>query len=273
MDLNINKLAEHVKDADAFHLPFERVIPVPQPFEAIGIPLHVTKFMVLELLAAVALIAVFVPLARKIATGKPPKGALWNMLETMVFFVRDEMVRPAIGHHEADRFVPFILSLFFFILGCNLLGMIPTLGSPTASINVTAPLAVISFLVCIGAGMKKFGALKFWLGLCPHMDLPFALKIFLVPMILALEILGLCIKHTILAVRLLANMFAGHLVLAVIVGFIPATASMLIWYGVTPASILGATALNLLELFVAFLQAYLFAFLTALFIGMSVHQH
>jgi len=90
-----------------------------------------------------------------------------------------------------------------------------------------------------------------------------------------MEVLGLLIKHTVLAVRLVANMFAGHLVLAVVVGFVTATVHSLlaVWLGVTVASVLGATALSLRELLVAFLQAYIFTFLSALFIGMAVHQH
>jgi F-type H+-transporting ATPase subunit a len=99
------------------------------------------------------------------------------------------------------------------------------------------------------------------------------MAIFLIPMILVIEIMSLFIKHVILAIRLLANMFAGHLVLGVILAFIPLFAGNVLWYGVTPAAVFGATGLNLLELLVAFLQAYVFAFLAALFIGMSVHQH
>ena len=105
------------------------------------------------------------------------------------------------------------------------------------------------------------------------MDLPLVLAIFLKPMILLIELLGLGIKHFVLSVRLFANMFAGHLILAVIIGFIAETAHLAIWYGVMPAAVFGAVALNMLELFVAFLQAYIFAFLSALFIGMAVHQH
>jgi F-type H+-transporting ATPase subunit a len=106
------------------------------------------------------------------------------------------------------------------------------------------------------------------------MDLPAALGIVLRPMIFVLETIGLLIRHAVLAVRLLANMMAGHLVLAVMLAFIAAAASnALVWYGVTPLSLLGATALNMLELFVAFLQAYIFTFLSALFIGMAVHPH
>jgi F-type H+-transporting ATPase subunit a len=262
------KLAGHVKDAPAFELPFHHEVLLPK---ICG--LQLTKFMVLELVAAVAMIVIFVPLGRKLARGRPPKGHLGNLFELMIVFVRDEMVRPAIGGHDADRFLPLILTLFFFILFCNLLGVLPWAGSPTASINVTAPLAVMTFLAGVGAGMKKYGPAGFWLGLCPHMELSPLMKAVLVPLILVLEIVGLLIKHCILAIRLLANMFGGHLVLAMIVAFIPAMAASLLWPGVTVLSVLGGTAISLLELLVAFLQAYIFAFLSALFIGMNVHQH
>jgi F-type H+-transporting ATPase subunit a len=268
MDLNPAKLADHVKDAAAFELPFHIEIALPK---ILGF--QVTKFMVLEVAAALLMVLIFVPLGRKIAGGKPPKGRFWNALDLMVLFIRNEIVRPAIGHHDADRFLPLILTLFFFILFCNLMGLAPCLGSPTASINATAPLAFVAFVAGVGSGMKKFGAAKFWLGLCPPMEVPIVLKVVLKPMILVLEIVGLLIRFSVLAVRLLANMFGGHLGLAMIIGFIPAMAGSWLWFGVTPLAVFGATAISMLELFVAFLQAYVFSFLAALFIGMAVHQH
>jgi len=276
MDINPVELAGHVKDAESFHLPFGLEIPLPHgTVEVLGREIHLrlTKFMALELVAALLMLLIFIPLARNIATGQRPRGRIWNLFEAVLLFVRDEMVRPAIGRPEADRFLPFIWTLFIFILFCNLLGLVPWAGSPTGSISVTAAMALIAFGVVMGAGMKKSGLLGFWTGLVPHMELPWLLAILLKPMILFIEIFGLLIKHTILAVRLLANMFAGHLVLAVIMGFILLFVGKIAWYGVMPAAVLGATALNLLELFVAFLQAYIFAFLTALFIGMALHQH
>ncbi len=132
---------------------------------------------------------------------------------------------------------------------------------------------MITFVTVVGAGIAKFGPVRFWIGQVPHMDVPLVMGLFLRPMIFVLEVFGLCVRHSILAVRLFANMFAGHLVLAVIVGFIAAAAPTLLWYGVMPASVLGAVALDLLELMVAFIQAYVFTFLAALFIGMAVHQH
>ena len=271
MALDPAKLAEHVQDADFFELPLGTHIAIPQPFEACG--LHLTKFMLLELVAALLMLVIFIPLARRIVHGGPPRGRLWNFFETILIFVRNEMVRPAIGRHDGDRFLPFIWTLFFFILFCNLLGLLPWAGSPTGSFSVTAALALIVFIVLVAAGMKKYGPVRFWLGFAPPMDLPPLMRVILVPMILGLEIVGLMIRHCILAVRLLANMFAGHFVLAMILGFVLATADSELWYGVTPAAVLGGTAVSMLELFVAFLQAYIFAFLAALFIGMAVHQH
>jgi F-type H+-transporting ATPase subunit a len=268
MDLDPAKLVDHVNDAHAFELPFHIELALPK---VLGF--QITKFMVLEVAAALLMVLIFVPLGRKVAGGRVPKGRFWNALDLMVLFIRNEIVRPAIGRHDADRFLPLILTLFFFILFCNLMGLFPWLGSPTASINATAPLALVAFAAGIGAGMKKYGVIGFWLGLCPPMDVPIALKVVLMPMILVLEIVGLLIRYSVLAVRLLANMFGGHLGLAMIIGFIPAMAGSLLWYGVTPLAIFGATAISMLELFVAFLQAYVFSFLAALFIGMSVHQH
>ncbi len=289
-------LIGHVKDADYFEVPralggIDGKIYVPQlrdhaeplvnlhtgigPLDEILEPfdLKITKFMVLEVVVAVVVMLLFIALANRMRKTDRPKGRLWNMLEAMLVFIRDQVARPAIGKHDADRFLPFLWTVFFFVLMCNLLGMIPWLGSPTGALATTGAMALITFISVIGAGMTKMGPVGFWTGQVPHMDLPLPLAIFLKPMIFVIEVLGLCIKHFVLAVRLLANMLAGHLVLAVLLAFIAAAwTSPFIW-GVAPATILGATALSLLELFVAFLQAYIFTFLSALFIGMAVHPH
>jgi F-type H+-transporting ATPase subunit a len=183
------------------------------------------------------------------------------------------VARPTIGSHDGDRFAPYLLNIFFFVLICNLLGLVPWAGSPTAALATTAALAVITFVAVIVSGSIKLGPLGFWLGQVPHMDVPRVIGVALKPMIFAIEVLGLLIKHFVLAMRLLANMMAGHVVLAVMVAFISASAGTLAFFGVVPASVLGSVALNLLELFVAFLQAYIFAFLSGLFIGMAVHPH
>jgi len=295
------ELFGHVKDAQYFHLPNLTeeglIVQIPQPaefapwlpqpaeiVEPLGIeeppawltePWSLTKFMILEAVAAVLMIVIFVWLARKIASGERPRGILWNLFEAMVVFMRDEVARPAIGKKDADRFLPFIWTVFFFILFCNLLGMVPWAGSPTGAWGCTLTLAVIAFVTMIGAGIKKYGPIGFWTGQVPHMELPLVMALFIKPMVLLIEVGGMLIKHFVLSVRLLANMFAGHLVLAVILGFIAATAdrNAALWTTVMFGSVFGAVALSLLELFVAFLQAYIFAFLSALFIGMAVHQH
>ena len=182
----------------------------------------------------------------------------------------------AISGHPADKYLPFVWSCFFYVLFCNLLGAIPWMGSATGEINVTSALAVVVFGAVVLAGSRETGIVGFWKNLAPSMDLPGPIKLLVVPMIWLIELVGLLIKHGVLAVRLFANMMAGHTVIAVILGFIAVAAATgvdWLFYMVLPASILGQVAIGLLELFVAFLQAYIFAFLTALFIGTAVHPH
>jgi F-type H+-transporting ATPase subunit a len=222
---------------------------------------------------ALILILAFVILAKRVKHGRPAKGRLWNMFEAFLLFIRDEIARPAIGHHDADRFVPLLWTIFMFVLGCNLLGMLPWLGAPTASFSVTLALAAVTFATVIVAGSIRFGVLGFWKNQVPHMGLPMVLAIPIVPMLFAIEVLGLFIKHVVLGVRLLANMVAGHLVLLAVMGLAVAAANSSMWPVTAGISVVGSALFSLLELFVAFLQAYVFTFLSALFIGAAVHHH
>ena len=281
-------LMGHVKDATFFEVPraidkdghielpdTRATTPIVQAnpnLHVEALDLKLTKFMVLEVVAALLVAIIFIFVASRVARGGSPRGRFLNFFEGMLVFIRDQVARPAIGHHDADRFLPFLWTLFFFILVCNLLGMVPWLGSATGALGTTLALALLTFVVVVGGGMAKLGPVGFWVGQVPHMELPGVMPYILKPGIFVLEVLGLIIRHFVLAVRLLANMFAGHLVLAVIVGFIGLVQSAL-WWGVMPASVLGAVALSMLELFVAFLQAYVFTYLSALFIGMAVHPH
>ncbi len=312
-------------DADAmpsvaeFNAAMDGKILIPQPFATLdslyGVKsgFGISKYMILEVVLGLILLAIFTRLARQLASGGPPRGRFANLFEAFVLFIRDQIARPAIdshdshqghegdhghphgdgdhahghatpthGHavalaaaHDGDRFVPLLLTLFFFVLGCNLLGMLPWAGSPTASFSVTLALAAVTFGTVVVAGMMKFGPVGFFTNQVPSMDLPLPLAVILKPMIFAIEMLGLCIKHLILAVRLLANMVAGHLVLLGIMGLITAasTYSMGMWATVTGISVVSSTLFSVLELFVAFLQAYIFTFLSALFIGAAVHHH
>ena len=234
---------------------------------------RLSKFMVLELVAAILLTLVFVWLGRKIKSGDRPKGKIWNLLETFVVYIRDEVVKPSVGEHDYLRFLPFLLTTFFFILTLNLLGAIPYLGSATGSLAVTAVLALITFAIVAGSGIQKMGFAGFLKAQVPSMDLPPAMKVVLLPLMFVIEIFGLFVKHTVLAIRLFANMFAGHLVLAIFVGFIGVLAGTILFYPFTPVIVLGTIAFSAMELFVAFLQAYVFTFLAALFIGSAQHAH
>ena len=245
---------------------------------------QVTKFMILEVLAAILIVAIFIPLTRWARPGSLPRGPWWNAFEGLLTFIRDDVAKPSIGEHEADRFVPFLWTMFLFILFCNLLGMVPLMGSPTASLNVTLGLAIFSFLLMHGAAIAKMGFFHYVKSLWPHIEiesrprfLGYAFALLLSAMIFVIELIGTVIKSGVLAVRLFANMFAGHTVLAMLLFFIITVGEngfSLLWTGVTFASVAGVVALSLLEIFVAFLQAYIFVFLTALFMGMALHpQH
>lgn len=294
----------HVRDSLTFEVPkvLGGEIHIPQP---LGDFFPITKFMVLEVVALILAVLIFRGLAVRVSTGEPIRGRFWNFWEMIAVYLRDQLVRPLIGDddhghghaanhhgegegqghhgdakaitavHPADRFLPFVWSVFFFILFNNLLGMIPFMGSPTGSIWVTGVLAVSTLVYVITTGSKALGFGGFWKALVPHMDLPPILKPFIIPLMWVIEFVGLLIKHGVLAVRLFANVMAGHTVIAVILSFIAAeaVAGSHLYYLVAPASVLGQVGIGLLELFVAFLQAYVFAFLATLFIGSAVHPH
>lgn len=237
----------------------------------------ISRYMVIELAVAILMVVIFSWLARRLNSGDSPKGKLWNMVESMVTWVRSQIVVPAMGEHDADRFMPFFYTLFFFILGCNLMGMIPYVGAPTAAFATTCALALMVFLFGLGLGIRQFGVIGYLKNICPSLGLPWYLAIIIVPMLWVIEAASLLIKHLVLAVRLLLNMTAGHLVMLGILGIgISVEAAQMngfAWSGVAAISVLGTTLLSFLELFVAGLQAFVFTFLAALLIGSSIHHH
>jgi F-type H+-transporting ATPase subunit a len=293
----------HVRDAPYFHLPLETYIRLPG-FDLFGHHFQLTKFMVLQVVAGLFVLFVFRGLARRIASGQAASGGWWNFWELLALYVRDNVVRPTIGdgehhghsegehgddghghapaiaHHDsshpADKYLPFVWSCFFYVLVCNLIGAFPWLGSPTGEINVTGALAAVTAVTVIIYGTQRSGFVGFWLSLAPGMDLSPGMKIVLVPVIWLIELVGFVIKHGVLAIRLFANMMGGHTVLAVIMLFIATAAtSKTLWLYpvVVPSSILGQLFVGTLELLFSFVQAYIFAFLATLFIGMAVHPH
>jgi F-type H+-transporting ATPase subunit a len=241
----------------------------------------ISKFMLVEVALALLLLIVFWWLGRKARAGGAPQGRVWNALEIVLVYIRDNMARPAIGAHDGDRFVPLLWTLFMFVLVCNLAGLVPWVGSPTASFSVTSGLAFVTFSTGVFCGMRRFGPLGFVANQVPSMSLAWPMALVIKPMLLVIELLGLCIKHLVLAIRLLANMVAGHLVLLGIMGLAFGAVAALEfstapdwqWWLIAVISVLASTAFSCLELFVAFLQAYIFTFLSALFIGAAIHHH
>lgn len=236
----------------------------------------ISKFMVIQVVVAVIVALLFIRLAGKLRNtgGNAVKGRFANALEAFLLFMRDEVARPAIGH-DGDKYVPVLWSLFFFVLGLNLMGMIPWMGAPTGAFACTGGLAAVTFLTGLIMGSKKFGIIGFWTNQVPSMDLPPALSLPIKGLLFCIEVLGLGIKHAVLAIRLLANMFAGHIVLLGIMGiaFSVQGAMSSSWWVAMPISAIGSTLFSVLELGVAFLQAYVFTFLSALFIGAATHHH
>ncbi len=238
---------------------------------SVVIDLSPTRHVVIMVLVALLMSVTFILLAgalRKRGKEKAP-GGFANAMEAMIIYFRDDVVRANIGH-GADAFTPFILTLFFFILGMNLIGLTPLGITPTANISVTAALAVISFVVIEVAGFRALGPAGYARTV---FFLPPGLPVLMKPLMLAIltvvEAMGKFAKPFALAVRLLANMTAGHTLILALMGMIFVLQSYLM--GV--ASVGMASALMILELFVAFLQAYIFAMLTSVFIGLIRHAH
>ena len=140
-----------------------------------------------------------VPVVRHISRNYISRGWFPNMFEAMLLFIRDDVARPAIGGHGADRFLPYLWTVFFFVLFNNLLGMIPGGASATGNINVTAVLALMTLATVIVAGIRELGFVGYWVGIVPHLDVPGVLKPLLWGLMFFIEVAGLLIRHIVLA--------------------------------------------------------------------------
>jgi F-type H+-transporting ATPase subunit a len=200
-----------------------------------------------------------------------------NAIEAICQYLRQEVVEPTL-HQHTDRFIKYIWSAFFFVLTVNILGLLPIPalsqlfgphlgGTATGNIWMTATLAIVTMGMMVVNGLR-LGGKSYLAHFCPG-------PLWLAPLLVPVELIGLVAKVFALAVRLFANMIAGHILLAVLLSFIlsAGAASAALGLGIAVPVVIGSVAITLLELFVAFLQAYIFTFLTALFIGMSVVFH
>ncbi len=253
-------IMHHILDARTIDLAPFGEIHLPE-IHLFGMDISITKHVVFMWIAFVVLVITLLYVAKSYKKSLVPRGVT-NLSEVLIVFVRDEIAKPTIGK-GFERFLPYLLTVFFFILTCNFLGLLPYGATATSNISVTATLATISFFVIQIGGMMKNGVFGYFKGLVPH-----GIPMWLLPIMIVVEILGLFTKPFALAVRLFANMTAGHVVILALLGLI----FILHTYVVVPVSVSFALFIFLLEILVALLQAYIFTMLSSLFIGMAVHQ-
>ncbi len=272
-EAKVDIITPHITDGHHLELPywkppFYKEIHLPE-WEPVRVgPLLLdfspTKHVIFLLLAATLCILVLVGTARSHQRASRqigrPRGFAAGM-EGVVLYLRNEVILPNVGKN-GNGYVPFLLTLFFFILFANLLGLVPYGSTATGNISVTAMLAIITFVVVEIAGMRSLGAgylgtIVYW----PH-DMPLAMKLPMTLVMTPVEIIGKLTKPFALAIRLFANMTAGHIIVLAIIGLIFTFRSV-----ISGAPFLMAVAIMMLEIFVAFLQAFIFTLLSAVFIG------
>jgi F-type H+-transporting ATPase subunit a len=257
-------LLEHVQDSHHLELPGMTVtLPHFEPVQVLGMSfdMSITKHVVFLWLAAFILVVVLGIVAYQNSRRKVPRG-FGNLIEIFVVFIRDEIVLPNMGP-AGMRYMPYLLTTFFFILLMNLLGLFPYGASATGNVNVTAGLAIIAFIMIQASAIKAHGVKHYLAHLTGGVH--WILWVIMIP----IEILGLFTKPFALCIRLFANMTGGHLVILFLLGLIFIFAQ--IPY-IAPVPVAFAVAINMLEIFVAFLQAYVFTMLTSLFMGLGMQQ-
>jgi F-type H+-transporting ATPase subunit a len=229
-----------------------------------------TKHVVWMLISALTILVLMLYAAnaqgRQTRTAGHSRGFAGG-IEAMVLYIRNEVIIPNVGHH-GNGFVPFLLTLFFFILACNLWGIFPWGSTATSNISVTATLALLTFFVVEAAGIRAQGTgylrtIFYW-----NKDLPIYLRVPMFLLLSPLEFIGKLTKPFALTIRLFANMTAGHIVVLALISMIFTFNSI-----ASGAPFLMAVAINVLELFVAFLQAFIFTLLSSVFIGQIREAH
>lgn len=238
------------------HILDHVVIPLPTFF---GIDLSITHHTLMMWAATAILMLVLPALFRR--SPLVPHGFA-NAIEALVVFLREDVIYNYLGK-DGKKFEPLILTVFFFILANNLMGLVPGMAAATSDISVTSTLAIIIFLNVLIVGHVKHGLIGYWKGFIPA-----GVPIWVAPIVFVLEVLGVLIRHFVLAVRLFANMTAGHLTILVLISLVFIFQS----YIVAVPTVAGAATIGILETIVAFVQAYIFTLLSAVFIGASIHQ-
>ena len=248
-------LEHHLIDRVWYWLP---VGPINLPF---------SKHLLMMVLAALTLVIAFPLIIRSRSAALAPARAV---IEIITLFLRDEIVIPNLGR-RGRAYMPYFATLFFFILLLNLAGMVPYGATATGNISVSAGLALTTFFLINFAGIKEQGLFSYLSHIVPK-----GVPGWLYPLLFPIELLGLATKTFALCIRLFANMIAGHIVILALIAFIFIFGAMNIFLGLAvtaPVSVALVLFISILELFVAFLQAYVFTFLTAIFTGAAMHPH
>jgi len=243
--------------------------------ESVTVPLDfsITKTVLSLFIGSLLLLLIFLSAAKRYKTNpnRAPKG-FQSLVEPLILFVRDDVAIPAIGKKKYLKYMPYLLTIFFFIFLNNLMGLIPIFPGGvnlTGNLAITMVLAVFTFLITTFSGNRSY-----WIHIINTPGVPWWLKI-PVPLMPVVEIIGLITKPFVLMVRLFANITAGHIILLGFMSLIFIFGSMSPWIGVavSPVSILFGVFMTLLELLVAFIQAYVFTLLSAIYFGMAVEEH
>lgn len=227
------------------------------------IDLSITKNVIGILLASLIMIWLFVGLAKSYKRGPVPTG-IGRVLEPLVLYVRNEIVVPNIGEHKAKKFLPYLLTVFFYIWILNLLGMTPLAFNVTGNIAITVALTMFTFFILHFSANLEYWKHIFWMP-----GVPVVMKIVLMP----IEVLGIFTKPFSLLIRLFANISAGHVIIMSLIALIITMKASMTAGGAFGLSFVLSSFLMLIELLVAFLQAFIFTMLSALFIGMAVQEH
>jgi len=246
-------IMHHVSDHTVISIP-------PIHIGGVTIDLSITHKVLMLMIAAALLIIGLTYAASSNKRRKYPKG-FGNFIEMLMLFVKNDIIEPTMGHSSLP-FLPFFFTMFFFILTINFLGLVPTFSTGTSSVSVTAGLAIITFIMTQVYGIKSNGFVGYFKGLIPP-----GVPVFVLPIMVVIEFISLLTKPFALAIRLFANMIAGHIVIYAFIGLI-----FVLGYAIIPVSVAFSLFIYLLEILVALLQAYIFTMLSGLFIGMAIHQ-
>lgn len=247
-------------------------IPLPESLSFFGHPAYdgklvATNLQIFQVASVLLVLIIFSGIPGYLRTGRG--DALSRVGAGFCLWIRDEMVVPVMGKEMGGKFLPYFLSVFFFILFANLMGLVPGSATATASIWVTGGLALTTFVAMLGCGMAVQGPVAFWKNLVPHVPA------WLWPLMLVVELMGLLVKPAALMIRLFANLTGGHLVVLSFMGLIFFFAgtefSAAGGYGIAPVAVGFAVFIMIIEGFVALLQAYIFTQLSILFVHASVH--